>query len=81
MRKLILRDMELRRALVFSTWLYSLLFWLYVVARITLNNIDPNVRFLNRLPYITFFHVGLFTFILSFACLVIYLTNWGFRKN
>jgi hypothetical protein len=73
--------MKLQRAVVLSTWLYSLLFWLYVVARITLNNIDPNERFLSRVPYITFFTVGVLSFALSFICLVAYLTMWGFRSE
>lgn len=73
-----MRDMKLQRAIVLSTWLYSLLFWLYVVARITINNIDPNDRFISRVPYITFFTVGVLSFALSFICLVVYLTNWEF---
>jgi len=72
-------DTHQNRAIVFVTWLYSLLIWLYVVARVTVNGIDPNYRFVNQIPYVSFAAVGAFSFLLSSLCLFIYLSKWGFR--
>ena len=74
-------DMRVHRAIILSTWFYSLLFWLYVVVRIIVNRIDPNDLFSLSVPYITFFVVGALTFTLSFICLVVYLAKWGFRNG
>jgi hypothetical protein len=69
------------RAIVLSTWLYSLLLWLYVVVRITVNRVYMYNRFISSVPFFTFFSVGIISFALSFICLVVYLTMWGFRMG
>ena len=69
------------RALVISTWIYSLLGWLYVVARVLVNNIDPRDPFILEYPDIAFFEVGIVCFLVSFVCFVIYLAIWGSRPE
>ena len=68
--------MKVLRALVLSTWFYSLLLWFYIVVRITINGVELNSRFIDAVPYFTFFRLGMISFILSFICLFTYLTLW-----
>ncbi len=68
------------RALVLSTWLYSLLLWLYITARIVLSQVDMSAPFIEGIPRITFLNLGIFAFVLSFLCLLIYLSVWGFSR-
>ena len=73
--------MKTLKAITLSTWLYSLLFWLYIVARITINRVNPTSRFIPSVPFFTFMNLGVSTFILSFVCLIVYLSVWGFRDE
>ena len=73
--------MKTLRAITVSTWLYSLLFWLYVVVRITINRVNPTSRFIPSVPFFTFINIGILTFVLSFICLIVYLSIWGFKDE
>ena len=73
--------MKTLRAIILSFWLYSLLFWLYIVARIVINRVNPTSRFIPSVPFFTFMNLGVSTFILSFVCLIVYLSVWGFRDE
>jgi hypothetical protein len=73
--------MKTLRALMLSTWLYSLLLWVYIVARITINRVNPTSRFIPSVPFFTFINLGIISFVLSFICLIVYLSIWGFRDK
>lgn len=65
------------RALVFSTWLYSLILWLYIVARIVVNGVDVHWPFVDSIQSISISEMGIAMFLLSFICMVIYFWLWG----
>jgi hypothetical protein len=65
------------RALVLTTWLYSLLLWLYIVARIVVNKVEMSDLFIDYVPHFTFLNVGVLSFVLSFVCMLTYLSLWG----
>jgi hypothetical protein len=69
--------MRIYKALLITTWLYSLLLWFYIVVRITVNRVPLLDRFIDAVPFLTFFSVGMISFALSFICLFIYLAIWG----
>jgi hypothetical protein len=58
-----------------ATWLYSLLFWLYIVADIIILKVNPLDPFIYWIP-ISFYVLGIVTFVTSFASMVVYLTFW-----
>jgi hypothetical protein len=66
------------RALMLIVWLYGLLVWIYVAARIVVNDnilFDP---FLDTIPWLSFMEVAAFSFFISAASLFAYLYFWGF---
>ncbi len=65
------------RALVATTWLFSMLLWLFVVARIVVDGVNVYWPFIDRFPLISISEVGVAAFILSFVCMFTYLTLWG----
>jgi hypothetical protein len=68
------------KATVLATWIYSLLFWVYISARIiftTTVTVYPSDAFIDRWPHLTFLNVGISMFLLSFLCMIIYFTVWG----
>jgi hypothetical protein len=69
--------MRVTKALVFTTWLYSLLLWLYLVARIILNKVNVFANVIYFVPYLSFWILGAISFTLSFTCLFVYLAVWG----
>ena len=69
--------MRIPRALLLTTWLYSLLLWLYIVVRITVDRVDLLDPFIDAVPSLSFLRLGLISFVLSFICLFIYLAIWG----
>ncbi|MBI0583788.1 MAG: hypothetical protein ISF22_06115 [Methanomassiliicoccus sp.] len=76
-----IRESRFLRAAVLTTWAYSLLVWLYVAARIVTNDhivFDP---FIWAFPTISFGELGAFSFVLSAACMFIYLYFWGFARD
>ncbi len=69
--------MRFLKAFLLTTWLYSLLVWLYIVDRIIFSRVSLSDRFISWIPYFTFFRLGVISFVLSFVCLFIYLVKWG----
>jgi hypothetical protein len=69
--------MRVIKAFLLTTWLYSLLLWLYIVARITTKGDLLFDRFIESIPYLTFYTLGMISFALSFISLFIYLAVWG----
>lgn len=67
------------KGLVLATWLYSLLLWVYIVMRIVFSNVHMSSVFIDGIPNITFLNLGIFSFCLSFASLIIFVTFWGRR--
>jgi hypothetical protein len=68
------------KAVVLSTWLYSLLLWAYICIRIVFTTSEvvyPSNQFIDNVPGLTFLNLGISSFLLSFICLIIYLTFWG----
>jgi hypothetical protein len=65
------------KALFFSTWLYSLMLWLYIVARVVISGVDVHYPFVDSIQSISISEMGAASFLLSFVCLVIYMTFWG----
>jgi hypothetical protein len=61
------------KALLITTWLYSLLLWFYIVVRITINRVNLNSLFIDSVPYLTFYTLGMISFSLSFISLLAYL--------
>lgn len=56
-----------------TLWAYSFLFWLYIVARIVVDQVPLNSLFLNFVPFFTFIGVGAITFVVSMIFMFLYL--------
>jgi hypothetical protein len=69
--------MKFLRALLLTTWLYSLLLWFYIVVKITIDQVDMNLRFISAIPYLTFYRLGMISFALSSISLFTYLYIFG----
>jgi hypothetical protein len=65
------------RALVFCTWIYSFILWLYIVARIIISGVDVHWPFVDSIQSISISEMGIITFGLSFLSMAIYFTYWG----
>ena len=65
--------MKVVKALLFTTWLYSLLLWFYIVLRITISRVSLNSLFIDSVPYLSFYILGMISFSLSFISLFAYL--------
>ncbi|HMK95229.1 MAG TPA: hypothetical protein VK536_07500 [Candidatus Limnocylindrales bacterium] len=65
--------MRKRKALFLTLWLYSFLFWLYIVARIVVDWVPLNGLFLNYIPFFTFTRLGAILFVLSMIFMYLYL--------
>ena len=64
------------RALVLTTGMFSLFLWMYVAGRLIFAGVDVNYPFLDRVPGISIAVVGAGSFMLSFVCILTYLTLW-----
>ena len=64
------------RAVVLSAWLYSLMLWLYIVARILISGADVHYPFVDSIPSISISAMGVASFLISFICMAIYFTYW-----
>jgi len=64
------------RALVLSAWLYSLMLWLYIVARILISGADVHYPFVDSIPSISISAMGVASFLLSFVSMAVYFTLW-----
>ena len=62
-------------AFALAVSVYSLLFWFYIVLRVVVDHVGLYNRFIDSVPFFTFFNLGIFTFLLSFAALVAYLAT------
>ena len=72
-----------QKAVVISIWLYSLLFWAYICIKIVFTTSEVvyfSNLFIDTIPGLTFLNLGISSFLLSFICLIIYLTVWGKPK-
>jgi hypothetical protein len=67
------------RALVFTTWVYSTLLWLYIVVRVVVSGVDVHWPFFDSIPGISISLVGALAFCLSFVAIFVYLWIWGFK--
>lgn len=72
-----LRNSRFLRALVLTTAVFGFLAWLYIVARVVVNHVDPPEPFLNSFPSVSFSAVGAFSFGLSALSMFVYLWLWG----
>lgn len=68
-------NLRLVKAVSFATWAYSLLFLLYLVARLTLNSdhVHLNDLFIDRIPFFTFLTTGISLVAINLVFLAIYL--------
>jgi hypothetical protein len=73
----LLRSSQFLRSLVLSTWVFSMLLWLYIVARIIVNGVDVHTPFVDSVPSVSFSALGAFAFGLSFLTMFFYLWIWG----
>jgi len=73
--------MKIIKALLITTWLYSLLLWFYIVVRITIDGVNMYHPFITSIPYLSFFSIGVISFALSFICLFIYLAKLGMPEE
>jgi len=62
-----------RKALFLTLWFHSLLFWLYVVARVILDDVGWDALFIRYIPHITFFELGIATFLSSMLFMYLFL--------
>lgn len=65
------------RSLVLTTGIYSLIMCLYIVARVTIDQVDASTPFIYTVPYITIKDLALGSFLASVICIVLYLSLWG----
>ena len=65
--------MRKKKALFLTLWLYTFLLWLYIVARIVIDQVPLNSRFLNYVPFFTFMGLGAISFVLSMIFMFLYL--------
>src|SRR6058998_2415218 len=72
----LLRSSRFFRSLVLTTWVFSVLLWLYIVARIIVNQVDVHMPFVDSVPSLSFSAMGAFAFGLSFLSMFIYLWPW-----
>lgn len=66
--------MKEMKALFFTLWLYTLLFWAYIVLRIVIDQVDLSSLVLNFVPFFTFMRLGALLFVVSMVFLFLYLT-------
>jgi sterol desaturase/sphingolipid hydroxylase (fatty acid hydroxylase superfamily) len=64
------------RSLVLTAGIFSMLVWLYVVARAIINGANLNTPFIDSIPSILIWQVGVIAFILAFFCTFVYLALW-----
>jgi hypothetical protein len=67
------------RALVFTTWVYSTLLWLYIVVRVVVSGVDVHWPFYDSIQGISISVVGTIAFGLSAVAMFVYLWIWGFK--
>jgi len=59
---------------LFATlWLYTFLLWLYIAARIIIDQVSLNALFINYVPFFTFIGLGFIAFVLSMIFMFMFL--------
>jgi hypothetical protein len=62
--------------------LFSFLLWLYIVLRIVFNRVSVMAPFIDRVPSISYWVLGAFSFVVSSVCMFLYLWLWsGFGRS
>ena len=64
-----------KKALFFTLWFYTLLLWLYIVARIVIDSVRLDSLFINHVPFFTFIGLGALSFVVSMVFMYLYLTE------
>ena len=65
-----------KKALFATLWLYTFLFWLYIVATIVIDSAPfSNSKFFNYVPFDAFVLLGITAFVLSMIFLYLFLTE------
>lgn len=54
-------------------WLYSILIWLYIAARIIIDDVPLGSLFIDSIPFFTFTILGAVSFIVSMVFMFLYL--------
>ncbi len=80
-----LMGLKLARAVSFATWVYSLLFLMYLLFRLTFNadHVHLDDLFIDYVPFFTFLITGICLLVINLASLVLYLAirrNFGRQK-
>lgn len=81
-----LMGLKLIRAVAFATWIYSLLFLIYLTFRLTFNaaHVQLDDLFIDRVPFFTFLITGICLLVINLASLVLILAIrriYGQRKG
>ncbi len=71
----------LARALTLSVWLYSLFLWFYIVLRIVFSRVSLFSPFIDSVPFLTFFRLGMISFAVSFVSFFVYMAVWGLHPR
>ncbi len=66
-------DMKVAKALLITVGFFSFLFWIYVVARVLISHVRLYNPFISFIPFLSFFTVGIISFLVSFVCFFAYL--------
>jgi len=69
-----------KKALFFTLWLYTFLLWLYIVARIVIDQVGLDSLFLNQVPFFTFIRLGIVAFVLSMIFLYMFLAAGNIER-
>jgi hypothetical protein len=78
----LLRNSAFLRAFVLTTGVFSFLLWLYIVLRIVFNRVSVMAPFIDRVPSISYWVLGAFSFVVSSVCMFLYLWLWsGFGRS
>jgi hypothetical protein len=72
-----LRRSRFLRALVLTAGVFSFLLWLYIVLRVVFNHVNVMSPFIYRIPSLSFWVLGAWSFAMGFACTFVYLWLWG----
>lgn len=72
--------LKLTKAVAFATWVYSLLFLMYLLFRLTFNadHVHLDDLFIDYVPFFTFLITGICLLVINLASLVVYL---AIRRN
>jgi hypothetical protein len=74
----LIRESRFLRALLLIGWLYSLLLWLYIILRILGEDALLFLSFLDIIPWLLYWELGILSFLFSAGCMFLYLYYWGF---